>query len=161
MCSCPHTHCLFTNGDGKQGRDSAWARGPWDLASSHHNLGRWHPRGGEGGEGGEGGPTAHAVSGALWSKGSFLPEGQRRLLPHFLISWPVHTSLTASVWAGDPAHPHFWTPVPCTPVGLWAQPLHRAQGQLEAWQPEATDPGAVVGLTADPPCSAGRASDQS
>lgn len=51
--------------------------------------------------------------------------------------------------------------MPCTPAGLRAQSLHRAQGQLEVWQPEATDPGTVEGLTAALPRSTGQASDQS
>lgn len=51
-------------------------------------------------------------------------------LPRFLICWPVYTSLTASSvdQKAPDIHP-LRPPDPCTPLGLWVQPLHRAQGQ--------------------------------
>lgn len=55
------------------------------------------------------GPQATLSPKHCGRRGSFLPEGQRLPLPDLHISWPVHTSLTTSVWAGDAARSYCWT----------------------------------------------------
>lgn len=87
-------------------------------------------------------PTAHTLSRILWSERSFFLERQRLPSPQIpdQLASP-HLPHCLSVGQKIPPIHTSGSLVPCTPVGLWAQPLHQAQGQLEAWQPEATHLG--------------------
>lgn len=106
-------------------------------------------------------PTDHAVSRTLcsgrWGRGggSFFLEGQG--LPSPQIPDPPASPHLSDYQGGleGPTHPYSWTLGPCTPMGLWLQTLHHAQGQLGAWQPEATDPDTVLVIIVSPLPSAG------
>lgn len=77
---------------------------------------------------------------------SFFLEGQG--LPSPRIPDPPVSPHFSDYQCGLEAPPtHTWTLGPCSPVGLWLQTLHHAQGQLGAWHPEATDPDTVPVIT--------------
>lgn len=91
-------------------------------------------------------PEHCVLGGGGWGVGGISSwRGRGSPLPRFLIHQPVHTFLTTRR-----PHPYSWTPGPCAPMGLWLQTLHHAQGQLRAWQPEATDPDIVLVITVSP-----------
>lgn len=77
---------------------------------------------------------------------SFFLEGQG--LPSPQIPDPPVSPHFSDYQCGLEAPPtHTWTLGPRTPVGLWLQTLHHAQGQLRVWHPEATDPDTVLVIT--------------
>lgn len=77
---------------------------------------------------------------------SFFLEGQG--LPSPQIPDPPLSPHFSDYQCGLEAPPtHTWTLGPRTPVGLWLQTLHHAQGQLGVWHPEATDPDTVLVIT--------------
>lgn len=53
-------------------------------------------------------------------------QGRGPPLPRFLICWQVYTS-SPQCGPEGPTHPYSWTPRPCMPLGLRAQPLYQAQ----------------------------------